>query len=128
MRTRGKAIRETLWLPRGEFIDHLFPRGTREKEFGPFVTGSATVRLLSLQMTLKATARQKNSHSPRCFDIEAYASMGLRNKKERQTEKRDAQRQYVVIGTLAPIIIECLFLCSDWGSGPERGDVRLNQG
>ena len=42
--------------------------------------------------------------------------------------KRDAQRQYVVIGTLAPIIIECLFLRSDWGSGPEGGDVLLNQG
>ena len=42
--------------------------------------------------------------------------------------KRDAQRQYVVIGTLAPIIVECLFfLCSDWGSGPEGGDVPLNQ-
>ena len=43
--------------------------------------------------------------------------------------ERDAQRQYVVIGTLAPITVECLlFLCGDWGSGPEGGDVPLNQG
>ena len=40
--------------------------------------------------------------------------------------KRDAQRQYMVIGTLAPYIVEFLLLCSDWGSGPEGGDVLLN--
>ena len=49
----------------------------------------------------------------------------MENKAKKK--ERDAQRQYVVIGTLAPIAIECLFLCSDWGSGPEGGDVRLNQ-
>ena len=43
-------------------------------------------------------------------------------------KQRDAQRQYVVIGILAPIIVECLlFSCSDWGSGSEGGDVPLNQ-
>ena len=39
--------------------------------------------------------------------------------------KRDAQRQYVVIGTLAPIflIYFCCLMCCDWGSGPEGDDV-----
>ena len=49
-------------------------------------------------------------------------------RKYTKTKERDAQSQYVVIGTLAPIVVECfMFLCSDRGSGPEEGDVPLNQ-
>ena len=40
--------------------------------------------------------------------------------KKRTKEQLDAQRQYVVIGSLALLmILFCLFL----GSGPEGGDV-----
>ena len=49
-----------------------------------------------------------------------------KKRKKEEKEERDAQRQYMVIGTLAPNIIEFLLLCSDWGSGPEGGDVLLN--
>ena len=31
-----------------------------------------------------------------------------RKKRKKKDEKRDAQRQYVVIGTLAPIVVEFL--------------------
>ena len=43
----------------------------------------------------------------------------------REKDKRDAQRQYVVIGTLAPIlfVLICCFICWDWSSGPEGDDV-----
>ena len=56
--------------------------------------------------------------------------MPVRNTNVTDMNKElDAQRQYVVIGTLALLVVELFqivvcFLCKQ-GSGPEGGDVRV---
>ena len=50
--------------------------------------------------------------------------------QKKKQKKLDAQRQYVVIGALALLVVYLLqinvnFLCKQ-GSGPEGGDVRVS--